>query len=250
MEQVIEKAVNDTTAGVTITKGDGEIVLQGETILSVLYALGVFKKSAKGETVVQSGISPSLIKQDCCKVAYARGLFLGCGSVTLSGGYHMEFLLSHEDMAKDLSKLFSHFGIESKILSRHERYMLYLKDSEAVSDCLALLGASSAVIKLNDEYVNRQVRQEANRRNNCDIANIQKTVNASVRIIENVRYIEKKVGLATLDEKLRVVAKGRLDYPEDSFSALADKLGLSKSTVKNRFNKLDEIANKLRKGDI
>ena len=71
-----------------------------------------------------------------------------------------------------------------------------------------------------------------------------------MRIIENVRYIEKKVGLATLDEKLRVVAKGRLDYPEDSFSALADKLGLSKSTVKNRFNKLDEIANKLRKGDI
>lgn len=242
----IERIVKEIAEGVTVSKEDGEAVLFGENIMPVLYALGVFRRSSKGETIVRSGVMPSLVKENCCAAAYIRGIFLGCGSVSLVGGYHLEFNFSHEDMANDVSAILRRFNIDSKIAVRTDRYVVYIKDNEAVSDCLALLGATQAVLALNDEYIKRQVRRDANRRNNCDLANIQKTVNASVRIVENVRLIEKTVGLGSLDEKLFVVAKARLEYPEDSFSFLADKLGLSKSTLKNRFNKLGEIADEIR----
>lgn len=241
-----EKTLDDIASGVSVVRNGNETLLSGENLIKVLFALGIFYKNESGETAVRSGIQPSIVASDCCAVSYVRGLFLGAGSVTLSGGYHLEFNLSHGSLAQDLKKLLARFGIPCHTLKRAEHYLVYIKDNEAVSDCLALMGATGAVIELNNEYTMRQFSQRINRRNNCDIANIQKTVNASVRIVESVKYIDKMIGLASLDEKLQVVAKARIENPDDSFAVLANALGLSKSTLKNRFKKLDEIAEELR----
>ena len=241
-----EKTMQEIASGITIARDGNETLLSGENMVKVLYALGIFYRKSSGETAVRSGIQPSIIRDDCCAVSYVRGLFLGAGSVTLSGGYHLEFNLSHESLAQDLKKLLQRFNVPCHTHKRAEHYLVYIKDNEAVSDCLALMGATSAVIELNNEYTMRQFSQQINRRNNCDIANIQKTVNASVRIVESVRYIDATIGLASIDEKLQEVAKARIERPDDSFSVLADALGLSKSTLKNRFKKLDEIAEELR----
>ena len=139
------------------------------------------------------------------------------------------------------------FGINHvKITQRKDKYVAYIKESEAVSDCLALMGASEAVLELNSQLIIRQFRQETNRRTNCEMANLSKTVNASVRQIEDINYIRKKAGLDSLPEKLLIVAKARLDFPDESFAFLADRLNLSKSTLKNRLLKIGVIAKELR----
>jgi DNA-binding protein WhiA len=143
-------------------------------------------------------------------------------------------------------KVLLRFNINAKIKERKNAYIVYVKDNEAVSDLLALMGATQAVIELNDRFMERQFAQQINRRTNCDIANINKTVAASMRIVESINYISSKIGIAALDDKLQVVARARLENPDDSFAVLADALGLSKSTLKNRFKKLDDIASELK----
>ena len=101
-------------------------------------------------------------------------------------------------------------------------------------------------MSLNSEAIIRQVRRNANRRNNCELANIEKTVNASVRQVDDITLIEKTIGLVSLDEKLQAVANARLENPDDSFSFLAELLNISKSTLKNRLNKLGKIAQEIR----
>ncbi len=235
------KTLKEVSSGVMILEEGNETVLSGDVMLEVLYALGIFYKKGN-ETAVRSGINPSLIKEDCCAVSYVRGCFLGCGSVSLVGGYHLEFHFSSQPLASDVAEILLRFGITARIKERKNRYVLYVKDNEAVSDLLALMGATQAVIELNDRYAERQFSQRINRRTNCDIANINKTVAASMRIVESINYVSSKIGLAALDEKLQVVARARLENPDDSFATLADGLGISKSTLKNRFKKLDELA--------
>ena len=247
-KQVTKKAIKtlrEISSGVVITESENETVLSGEVMLQVLYALGIFY-SRNGETAVRSGIHPSFINENCCGAAYVRGCFLGCGSVSLVGGYHLEFHFSSLPLAEDIVKVLERFGIIAKIKERKNAYLVYVKDNEAVSDLLALMGATQAVIELNDRYMERQFSQRINRRTNCDIANINKTVAASMRIVESINYISSKIGIAALDEKLQAVAMARLENPDDSFAVLADGLGISKSTLKNRFKKLDDIALELK----
>ena len=239
------KTLKEISSGVIITEEKGETVLSGAVMLQVLYALGIFYLK-NGETAVRSGIHPALIAEDCCSASYLRGCFLGCGSVSLSDGYHLELHFSSLPLASDVAEILLRFGITAKINERNNRYVLYVKDNEAVSDVLALMGATQAVIELNDQYTMRQFSQRINRRTNCDIANINKTVTASMRIVDSINYISSKIGLYALDEKLQAVAIARLNNPEDSFATLADALGISKSTLKNRFKKIDESASDLR----
>lgn len=232
--------------GVKAEMKSGNLVLSGEKLLPALAWLGIFSKSEEGELVVERGIRTPLIKEDCCAVNYLRGAFLGAGSMSLNGGYHLEIAPSSKTLAEDILKIMKRFGIKARLTERKEKHVVYIKDVEGVSDALALMGASEAMLELNSESIIRQFRRDTNRRTNCEIANISKTVNASVRQNESIRYIEKKVGLASLPEKLQAVAKARLEFPDESFSYLADYLGLSKSTLKNRLNKLGEIAQKIK----
>ena len=221
------------------------ITVLGDNVTEILYDLMIFGVIGE-ETAVVSGIADTLVEEEHCKASYIKGAFLGSGSVSLKTGYHLEFTLSSADMANDLSAILNYFGINSKIITHNGKYVVYVKDNVSVSDCLALMGANSAVLALNNEVVLRDIRKQSNRVNNCDYANINKTVNASVKQISDIRIIEKKLVLSSLNPKLREMAIARMDNPDATFADLASILKIPKSTVKNRLNKLIEIASQLK----
>ena len=223
---------------------NGKIIIVGQEAQTLLFDCGIFGVVG-GEVEIVTGIADVLVESDENKIAYLKGAFLGCGSVSLKSGYHLEFLLSNSDMAKDVGSILDYFSINNKITVHNGKYVVYVKDNESVSDCLALMGANQAVIALNNEVVLRDIRKNSNRINNCEVANIEKTVNASVRQCEAVRTIEKMLGLTSLNKKLIEMAQVRLENPSASFADIAQILSLPKSTVKNRLNKLVEIADKL-----
>lgn len=221
-----------------------KIVIVGESAQTLLFDCGIFG-IVDEEVEIVTGIADVLVESDENKTAYLKGAFLGCGSVSLKSGYHLEFLLSNSDMAKDVGSILDYFSINNKITVHNGKYVVYVRDNESVSDCLALMGANQAVIALNNEVVLRDIRKNSNRINNCEVANIEKTVNASVKQCEAVRVIEKNLGLTSLNKKLIEIAQVRMENPSASFADIARILNLPKSTVKNRLNKLVEIADRL-----
>lgn len=245
LEKKIDETLREVADGVRAVKDGSETVIEGQGVLPLMFGLGIFAKRGE-ETVVNEGIYPGIVRENCCAVWYIRGAFLGSGSASLTKGYHLEFALSGEALALDLIELLARFGIEGRLVGRKDKHVVYIKEGEAVSDCLALMGASGAVVELNSRLIMRSFRRDTNRRTNCEIANISKTVNAAVRQCEDIKLIESKQGLASLPEKLEIVARARTEYPDESFATLAERLGLSKSTLKNRLNKLGEIAENIR----
>lgn len=183
---------------------------------------------------------------------YARGVFLGCGSMsapqadgvqaTKSVGYHLEFSFNSESFADGFISLLSGYGITAHKSARAEKTVIYVKDSESVSDCLALIGADKAVLRLNEAVAALAVKRDVIRRVNCEMANMERTLDASERLIGAIALIDKKLGLQSLDKKLYEAAKAKLDNNDAPISEIADALGISKSGLKHRFDKIIEIA--------
>lgn len=189
---------------------------------------------------------------------FARGVFLGCGSMSApqaggvgskkSIGYHLEFSFGSESFADAFTVLLDGYGISARKSSRAERAVVYVKDSESVSDCLALLGAEKTVLRLNETVAALAVKRDVVRRINCEVANMGRTVKAAVGITEAIELIDKVKGLGSLDKKLFEAARARLDDVEAPLSEIAEKLNISKSGLKHRFDRIIEIASALASG--
>lgn len=194
-------------------------------------------------------IPEELIKNRCCKRAYIRGAFLGGGSISNpEKTYHLEFVTSNEEHAIDLSNVINSFGLNSKIVTRKENYVVYIKEGEQIVDLLNIIGAHQALLKLEDIRVLKNVRNNINRIVNCETANLSKTIDASMRQIESIKYIENTIGLEKLPDNLREIAELRLEYSEASLKELGMMLEppVGKSGVNHRFKKIEEFADKLR----
>ena len=195
------------------------------------------------------GNTEKLFRGDCCKRAYLRGLFLACGFVAdPNKQYHMEFLVPDDPTAKLVVRLFGDFGIEFKESVRKKAKVVYVKGSEAISDALNVLGAHRAMMDFVGARILKDVRNDINRRNNCDTANIMKAVNAASKQTEDILYIRQTVGLEALPETLREIATVRLEHPESSLTELGSFLDppVGKSGVNHRLRKLSEYAEGLR----
>jgi len=180
---------------------------------------------------------------------YLRGTFLGAGTISHPDkSYHMEIVCSSETLANDLKRLINSFGFRSKVTARKNSFVVYLKESEQISDFLALLGANNQVMEFENVRIVKELRNKTNRIVNCESANLDKTIDSAARQIETIRLIESKVGLTNLPEKLREIALLRLDNPESSLTELGQMLEppLKKSGVNHRFRKIEEIAETLR----
>lgn len=194
------------------------------------------------------GIPKKLVEKDCCKRAYIRGSFLGCGSISdPEKAYHLEFVNHKEKHSLDLVNLINTFGLNAKSIKRKENYITYLKESEQVVDLLNIVGAYNALLEIENIRAIKETRNKINRIINCETANLEKTVNASVRQINNIRIIEKYEGLDKLPENLMQLAKLRLENSEISLKELGEMLDppLGKSGVNHRFRKIEEIAQRL-----
>lgn len=200
-------------------------------------------------------IASDLVKKKCCKRSYLRGAFLAGGSVNNpeTSSYHLEVASLYKEHNDSLCELMNKFGLNSKTLERKKGYITYLKEAEKITEYLNIIGAVNALLRFEDVRIVRDMRNSVNRLVNCETANLNKTIGASIRQVENIRYINDTVGLHILPEKLREIAELRLHYTDVTLKELGEMVSggtISKSGINHRLRKIDEIAEKLRIGDL
>jgi cell division protein WhiA len=200
-------------------------------------------------------IASDLVKKKCCKRSYLRGAFLAGGSVNNpeTSSYHLEVASLYKEHNDSLCELMNKFGLNSKTLERKKGYITYLKEAEKITEYLNVIGAVNALLRFEDVRIVRDMRNSVNRLVNCETANLNKTIGASIRQVENIRYINNTVGLHILPEKLREIAELRLHYTDVTLKELGEMVSggiISKSGINHRLRKIDEIADKLRMGDL
>ena len=194
-------------------------------------------------------VSSLLIKNSCCQRAFLRGAFLSIGSMSApQKGYHLEFVCTDEDKARQLQGVIQGFDIDAKIVLRKKYYVVYLKEGSGIVDLLNVCEAHVALMKLENLRILKEMRNSINRRVNCEAANITKTVNAATRQIEDIEYLRDHYGLQKLPENLRQMAEVRLENPDAPLKELGEYLDppVGKSGVNHRLRKLSELADRLR----
>ena len=179
-----------------------------------------------------------------------REAFIKSGSMNdPNKKYHLEIMFKTKKKAEEMQTLLNNFNINVKIIKREKDYMLYLKDGEEISEFLALIGANSSVIKFEEIRVLKETRNDINRLVNCETANLNKTINAAVKQIEDIKLIKKKRKFSNLPENLQEIAELRIANPDVSLIELGKMLSepIGKSGVNHRLKKLSAIAEDLRK---
>lgn len=185
---------------------------------------------------------------DCtdCVNAFLAGAFLACGTVSdPKKDYHLEFTVPFSNLSKSLVTFLEEMELTPKLSNRKGYNIVYFKGSQAIEDCLYLMGASSAMFEMMNIEIVKDFRNKANRTANCEAANIERTVKASFAHIEAIEKIEKIKGLDYLKKDLKEMAVLRKENPELSLSELSKLSRLSRSGVNHRLNKILEIAQNL-----
>lgn len=191
----------------------------------------------------------TVVQQYCCKRAFIKGAFLVSGSISdPEKSYHYEIVCSAKGKAEQLQKIMNSFEIDAKVILRKRSYVVYVKEGAQISDLLNIMEAHVALMKFENIRILKDMRNAVNRKVNCETANINKTVSAAVKQVEDIHYIRDTIGLENLSEALYDVALTRLSYPESTLKELGDLLTppVGKSGVNHRLRKLGEIADKLR----
>lgn len=200
--------------------------------------------------VFTSGINSELTRKNCCKRAYLRGAFLAGGSVNNPEGssYHLEISSMYEEHCQALVELANEFHLNARCIERKKGFIFYIKEGEKIIELLNIIGAHQALFKFEDVRIMRDMRNSVNRIVNCETANLNKTIGAAVRQIDNIKLLQKEVGLENLPDKLREVAEIRLAHPDMNLKEVGEmlKIPVSKSGVNHRLRKIDELAEKIR----
>ncbi len=189
------------------------------------------------------------LKKVCCKKSFLRAVFLSGGSVSdPEKTYHLEIATRNKKCTEIIKEILKDYGINVKIIIRKGNYVAYIKEGENIVDFLNIIGAHGALMEFENVRILKDMRNSVNRIVNCETANLEKTVNASVRQAENIKLIESTMGIKNLPENLIDIANLRLEYSELSLKELGEMLTpkLGKSGVNHRLRKLDEIANNIR----
>lgn len=200
--------------------------------------------------VFTSGIAAELTRKNCCKRAYLRGAFLAGGSVNNPEGssYHLEISCMYEEHCQALVTLANEFHLNARCIERKKGFIFYIKEGEKIIELLSIIGAHQALFKFEDVRIMRDMRNSVNRIVNCETANLNKTIGAAVRQIDNIKLLQKEMGLENLPDKLREVAEIRLAHPDMNLKEVGEllKVPVSKSGVNHRLRKIDELAEKIR----
>ena len=199
----------------------------------------------------QSHISNEIKQSEKKTRAYLRGAFLASGSVNNpeTSRYHLEISSIYEEHNQDICDLLNQFDLNARTLERRNGYITYLKGAEKIADFLTLIGATNSMLKFEDVRIVRDMRNSVNRLVNCETANMNKTIDAASKQIENIEFIENRVGLQALPEKLQEIAELRLEHPEVSLKELGEMIpsgAISKSGINHRIRKINEFAERLR----
>ncbi len=233
------------------------VMRKGFTLLKKTYniedVVNIFGE--KREVLIQgmgdlsAPVDALFLKRNCCRRAFLRGAFLSCGSVSdPKKGYHLEFVCNNEEQAEQLREVMAQFDIEAKMVTRKKYHVVYLKEGAGIVELFNIMEAHISLMNLENMRIVKEVRNSVNRRVNCETANIQKTVQASTRQVEDILFLRDFYGFSKLPDNLREMAEVRLEYPDAPLKELGEYLStpVGKSGVNHRLRKLSELAEKLR----
>lgn len=186
--------------------------------------------------------------------SYIKGLFLAVGSINdpKTSRYHLELIVNQKEYAEFISSKLNENKLNSKIIKRENKYMIYIKEAEKISDFLRIIKANQAVLYYEDIRIYRDYKNMTNRLNNCEQANIDKMILTANNQVEDIELIEKEASLDLLPDKVREVAIYRKKYPEVSLLELSEIITIetgkeiTKSGIYHRMKKINELANKIR----
>lgn len=196
-----------------------------------------------------SVINNMIVAQPCCKRAFLRGAFLAAGSINDPvKTYHFEIVTVSMKKARQLQEIVAAFDLEARIVVRKKYFVVYIKEGAQIVDALNVMEAHIALMKFENVRILKDMRNSINRQVNCETANINKTVVAASKHIDDIIYIKNTVGFGELSEGLEEVATLRVEYPEASLKELGSLLNppIGKSGVNHRLRKLSIIADQLR----
>lgn len=208
--------------------------------------------SSRGVSLQNCNFPKQVIQKECCKKAFIRGIFLATGSVNdPNKAYHFEIVVHNREMAETVKEVINSFSLDAKVVKRKKYYIVYLKEGSMIVDILNIMGAHISLMDMENIRILKDMRNDINRRVNCETANIKKTVNAARKQIEDIEYIEKTKGLKYLNDSLRQLAELRLEEPDANLSELGEMLNppVSKSGVNHRLRKISNIAKVLRENN-
>lgn len=196
---------------------------------------------------INTDVPEEVLNEDQRMRSYLRGAFLATGSVNNpeTSRYHLEIYSLYETHNEGIAQMMNYFHLNARTTKRRNGYIVYLKEAEKIADFLQLIGATNSMLKFEDIRIVRDMRNSVNRLVNCENANINKTVAAAERQIENIKHLQATVGLDSLPEKLREIAVLRLENPEVSLKELGDMVPsgpISKSGINHRLRKLNQLA--------
>lgn len=186
------------------------------------------------------------------KKAFLKGMFLACGSINdpKKNQYHLEFLVKEEEDAKLIDDLLNSLKIKSKVLKRDREYMVYVKSSENISDFIKYLGAFNALFYFEDIRIYKDHKNMVNRLNNCEQANVERTLKSSKTILDNIKYLEDNDLLMLLDDRSKEIIEYKKKYPDTSLGELAEIItmetnkSITKSGINHHFRKINALVKK------
>ena len=197
----------------------------------------------------ETGIETSVMEDDEAGRSYLRGAFLATGTVRdpEKGRYQLEIFSVYQDHAEDLASLMKKFMLDAKVLSHKNGFVTYLQKAEDIMDFLLVIGAMNSKDTFEEVKIMRETRNDLNRANNAETANIARTISASMKTINNIIKIMDTVGLEILPVELRQIAQLRIANPDYSIQQIADSIEppLTKSGVNHRLRKINKIADDL-----
>ncbi|HHX93620.1 MAG TPA: DNA-binding protein WhiA [Tenericutes bacterium] len=238
-----KKKVNLNKKNIYIVRIDKDV----EKILSDL-------SISDGHLILNSVPKEYIVDDGENKSAYLRGAFLASGSINdpKTSRYHQEITVDDESLAEFIKELMNSYDLNAKVIRRKKGYVVYIKEAEKISDFLRVINASNALLYFEDIRIYRDHKNMTNRLNNCEQANIEKSMEAAQNQIKNIHLIEEHIGLNSLDDKLKEAAVLRLRYKDASLKELSEiisketKTPITKSGLSHRFNKIAKIAKRFK----
>lgn len=227
-----------------------QVRLTEETeVLTVLRGVGLLDDTAGLQSLVRFHVEPDKLPRTCCKKSFLRGAFLTAGSlIHPEKHYHLEFVTHHYVLSRDFEAVLRSLSFAPKTIVRKSNYVLYFKNSEEIADLLAAIGAHRTLMEYHNVRIVKEVRNNVNRQVNCETANVEKTVSASMRQTESIKKLEQRGILGSLPQNLQDIAHLRLDNPELSLTELGQLVRppISKSGVNHRLRKIAQLAEKIK----
>ncbi len=195
-----------------------------------------------------------ILDDDILTRIYLRGVFIASGSVNdpKKSRYHLEFMLENMEYANFIKEKLNLYDLNSKVIKKENRYMVYIKEAEKIGDFLRMINAIQALLYFEDIRIYRDHKNMTNRLNNCEQANVDKIIETANNQVKDIELIESIGGLDLLDDKTKVVATYRMKYKEASLLELSEIISIetgvpiTKSGLHHRFNKIKDLANKIK----